>query len=432
MPYKILSLDGGGTWALIQARALEELYPGKRGHKILEEFDLVAANSGGSVILAGLAANMTPKEIGNIFDDAAGRRKIFHDKGMLTPLLRRFWWLKLFSRYVAEEKPRGLEKSYSDAAQKYRKEGVKDISNAWIQNINSEVGGQPDLLITAFDYHSRRARLFRSSMSSEADVDRKPNERCRLIEVVHASSNAPISFFDKPAVVRFFETVEVDGKTEPACFSTDLEAKKPESKYWDGAIAAMNNPVLVAVTEALANGEKPENIVVLSIGNGTVRREPELEGKEKQHGYSDLLKVATTILDDPPDSATYIAHVALTNGAKDRMPVVRMQPVVRMNPVIARSCFPAVSDKGKFEHLSRMEIDAVEEADVDAIKDLAERWINNRKKLGEGDVLNQPIRPYSPFVKEKLKRFTIGYPTFLEAKTQWDKLSKPALNVARM
>lgn len=298
MPYKILSLDGGGTWALIQARALEELYHGKRGHKIHEEFDLVAANSGGSVILAGLAANMTPGEIGNIFDDAACRRKIFHDKGMLTPLLRRFWWLKLFSRYVAEEKLRGLEKSFSDAAQKYRKEGVKFISNAWIQNINREVGGQPDLLITAFDYHSRRARLFRSSMSSEADVVRKPSERCRLLEAVFASSNAPITYFDKPAVVRFFETVEVDGKIEPASFSTEL-TETDHKHYWDGAIAAVNNPVLVAVTEALANGEKSENIVVLSIGNGTVRLEPDSEEQEKQSWFIDLLKVATTASANP-------------------------------------------------------------------------------------------------------------------------------------
>ncbi len=43
MSYKILSLDGGGTWALLQAMALEDLYQGCSGHEILSNFDLAVA-----------------------------------------------------------------------------------------------------------------------------------------------------------------------------------------------------------------------------------------------------------------------------------------------------------------------------------------------------------------------------------------------------
>jgi patatin-like phospholipase/acyl hydrolase len=57
MNYRILSLDGGGTWALIQVKALIALYdnePATSGHDVLRDFDLVAANSGGSIFLGGL------------------------------------------------------------------------------------------------------------------------------------------------------------------------------------------------------------------------------------------------------------------------------------------------------------------------------------------------------------------------------------------
>jgi uncharacterized protein len=47
MTYRILSLDGGGSWALIEIRALMEIYGDRSGREILSEFDLVAANSGG-------------------------------------------------------------------------------------------------------------------------------------------------------------------------------------------------------------------------------------------------------------------------------------------------------------------------------------------------------------------------------------------------
>ena len=48
MPFRVLSLDGGGAWALIEVRALMALYgEGATGHQVLKNFDLVDANSGG-------------------------------------------------------------------------------------------------------------------------------------------------------------------------------------------------------------------------------------------------------------------------------------------------------------------------------------------------------------------------------------------------
>jgi patatin-like phospholipase/acyl hydrolase len=57
--YRILSLDGGGSWALIEVMALIEMYTATTtGHQVLNDFDLAVANSGGSIVLGGLVEDM--------------------------------------------------------------------------------------------------------------------------------------------------------------------------------------------------------------------------------------------------------------------------------------------------------------------------------------------------------------------------------------
>ena len=76
--YRILSLDGGGAWALIQVRALAAIYgEAAKGHDILADFDLVAANSGGSIVAAGLAEDLSLAQILTYFKDEKKRRAIF-------------------------------------------------------------------------------------------------------------------------------------------------------------------------------------------------------------------------------------------------------------------------------------------------------------------------------------------------------------------
>src|SRR3954463_13798803 len=77
MPYKILSLDGGGAWALIQARVLQDLYGDIKGHELLRQFDMAIANSGGSLVLACLCNNMKMSEIIAVFERKENREKVF-------------------------------------------------------------------------------------------------------------------------------------------------------------------------------------------------------------------------------------------------------------------------------------------------------------------------------------------------------------------
>ena len=76
--YQILSLDGGGSWALIQVKVLIDLFGANtKGHEVLRQFDLVAANSGGSIVAAGLIENYSLQEILNFFEDEKIRTSIF-------------------------------------------------------------------------------------------------------------------------------------------------------------------------------------------------------------------------------------------------------------------------------------------------------------------------------------------------------------------
>src|ERR1700736_5463140 len=76
-PYRILSLDGGGTWSLIQVVALRHIFGDVHGRSLLANFDLVAANSGGAVVAGALAEDMCPSEIEEYFLSAAKRRTLF-------------------------------------------------------------------------------------------------------------------------------------------------------------------------------------------------------------------------------------------------------------------------------------------------------------------------------------------------------------------
>jgi patatin-like phospholipase/acyl hydrolase len=85
MPDNILSLEGGGTWAILQAMTLADLYGGDvRGRQILSNFNLVVANSGGSIVAAGLWADMTPKQIIEEFGQDAILKNVFTKLGRVV------------------------------------------------------------------------------------------------------------------------------------------------------------------------------------------------------------------------------------------------------------------------------------------------------------------------------------------------------------
>lgn len=425
--FRILSLDGGGSWALLQVMALIRIYGREaRGHEVLKDFHLVAANSGGSLTLGGLLTNKTLGEIleRNYLDERQ-RQLVFAplpfrlDPGD-KPL--RTIWNRLMQRvanvgakYRTEAKLEGLRKLLAP-------EGDRTLADLrdWVV---SGTGHCPHFLIVGFDYDMKRAKFFRSdreSLSGSAPstsfgaklhgdfADPRKRGEPTLAEAVHASSNAPVTFFMSPAEIG-------------------------DERYWDGAIGGYNNPVLAAVTEALANRRRygEGEITVLALGTGTVMRptrglavDSRLINRERQQPtlFGDLKQLAMSILDDPPDSATFTAHVLLgqplpdPGGHPPLMPpvsgtVVRMSPVIR--PVRAslnhKWSLPDGLEIEDFLAIQKLELDAIVDADVRRLVKAGELWLDDR-------LPNQAIRENREYECQ------IGHARFSEALAAWREL----------
>jgi uncharacterized protein len=257
------------------------------------------------------------------------------------------------------------------------------------------------LLITAFDYDLNRALFFRSSeIKAPQWGEGRASSDLTLAEAIHASSTAPVSYFDKPA-----------------------QFPRHPGRYWDGAIAGCNNPVLAAVTEAVGKGQDPREVAVLSIGTATVALPRQEPGKPpspfaqpilKPGIVPDLRKVATAIIDDPPDIATFLAHVMTGSGRGVKRPADSR--VVRMNPMIApvrkrgRLSAPGSMTPEEFDFLKKLGLDAIKKPEVDAIAGYADLWLKDVAP-------NQPIRMNGETFEAEL-----GQEKFSKAKAAWEAI----------
>jgi hypothetical protein len=220
-----------------------------------------------------------------------------------------------------------------------------------------------------------------------------------LAQAVNASSTAPVRYFDAPA--------EID-----------------QSRYWDGAVGGHNNPVLCAVIDALALSVPRENIQVLSIGTGSVRLRIAQKGdrdgssvmqpRKEPTVRSDLKLLAECIVDDPPDAASYHAHVVLGQStyAPTSGSVIRMNPMVQPIQRGNQWVVPDGLTETDFYDLTRLEMDAIEQDDVEKIRKLGEAWLSDR-------VVNQPIcHRFDDF------GCIVGQARFSQAMAAWQKLKQ--------
>lgn len=396
--YRILSLDGGGCWALIQVRALQALYGEQtRGHDVLALFDLVAANSGGSIVAAGLAEDLKLSDMLDFFRTERKRKSMFV----------RLPWYRRIPHII------GLGPAYSSAA---KLEGLRALL---VRNGNRFVDELPGslrhaasrtthFLFVGFDYDRERAVYFRSNQTSAAG-SLGTKARVPTAMAVHASTNAPISFFDEPALI------------------DEQPPRGTRRRLWDGAITGHNNPIVAAVTEALACGAARDGIEALSLGTANTflpmqtdaaAEDPALlQETTKQNLLADIKKIAVSILADPPDVATFVAHVALGQKLpRSGLEVpVSDGSVVRLNPLIQpwldaarRSwvCPPGLPLE-RFKALRELSTDAVEDEQIALIDRLCDAWLADQ-------VYNQPVRASS-----RTLECEIGHRFFSAAKAEW-------------
>ena len=425
-PFRILSLDGGGTFALIQARALDDLFPGENGHQVLSHFDLVSACSGGSIVAAALIEGYSPREIFALFDNPANRHALFGRLPWYRSLLQLL--TGVFSptsavghRFSTDGKLAFLHRILPQmgTTSLHNLHGVLNDSIAALRKQREEPGRPTSFLFVTYDFDRDRARMMRSDVTSPAASFPHRQQRATLAQAAHASSTAPINWFDKPA--------EFDG-----------------SRFWDGAMTGYNNPVLAGVVEAIAMGVPRHDIGVLSLGTSTVFL-PECGSEgipdalcrpRASTGFlPELVKVGKTIIADPPDAHTFIAHLMLDGGLPADVSccpytdtaIVRMNPVIQ--PIIDRTTglwsAPAGWSVDDFRRIADMDISARRQEDVALIKRLCDGWLRD-------DWHNQPVRGCgiwaepssdSPGLPNTDRLCEVGHRWYSDAKSAWTALS---------
>jgi len=394
MSYRILSLDGGGVWALIQIKALMALYgDDTSGHAVLADFDLAAANSAGSIVLGSLVEGLELGEILDFFQNQSKRESVFSPTQSLTDeAIHNLTGLG--PKYSAQNKLPALQAVLPT-------KGPLRLSQAAAGLGRSGLNQDIHLLIIGFDYDRCRSTFFRSSEVSGGAWGVGETAAVTLAEAIHASTNAPVNYFDAPA-----------------------SFPDRSDRYWDGALAGCNNPVLAAVTEAIGTGQNPNDCVVLSIGTGTVALPWPQPGEEASTYVqqvvnpglvNDLHKLAVAILDDPPDIATFLAHVMTGAGQGLNKPpadsrIVRMSPLV--SPVKKGGAWAAPDDMTgeQFTYLANLDLDAIQAEQVDAISRYADLWV-------QGLAPNQPIRMDADTLEREL-----GQTTFQAAAAAWNAI----------
>lgn len=401
--YKILSLDGGGSWAILQLLTLKERYknemPELRGHEILKKFDMVIANSGGSIVLCALAENWTIDEALSLFEKKNVRESIF-SKNSFKETFWPVFLTKLISfgpKYSSSRKYEAFRKLFPNVHKLSMKDLPEFIGKSSLK-----------LIVSTYDALNNRAKFFRSYTPEGSTEEFVP-----LTKAIHGSSNAPVQYFDFPARIK---------------------ADKTDIWYylWDGALGGFNNPVVAGILEAFRSSISLADIAVVSIGNGNklmsenqkkrfyqVRSITIKERKKKllfwryrfqfEYFKETIMNQAKTILFQPPDWAIYVGMMFLKKDISENIAsrYIRLSPIIHMD----KKTTPETNDL--IEKLYELDMDLTSDEDINLLKNCFEFWKKGRIK-------NQPIE-YSVSRDNELN-FIQGDEFFSSGIEKWKQL----------
>ncbi|XP_051118892.1 probable inactive patatin-like protein 9 [Andrographis paniculata] len=231
---RVLSIDGGGTSAVVASAALVHLEEqirertGDSNARIADFFDVVAATGIGALLAAMIVAdNGSGRPLFSACDSArfamVNQAELFKVRGVGVFRRRKRCSGRSMDRLLKETFRRGDGKDLT----------LRDTCRP--------------LLVPCFDLNSSAPFVF-----SRADASDSPSYDFEIWKVIRASSATPSMF--KP-----FKLSSTDGKT--SCLALD------------GGLV-MNNPTAAAITHVLHNKRDfpsvngVDDLVVLSIGNG--------------------------------------------------------------------------------------------------------------------------------------------------------------------
>ena len=229
--YRVLSLDGGGIRGLYTASVLQSLVnrfsqQNPDNKDIGKGFDLIVGTSTGGILSCGLAGGVPIGKIIELYSKKGS--KIFNNpfpssKGVFKKI---FWILK--NCYQAVNSNKAL---------------IQELENIFENKTMGQVYKERKigLCVTAVNLIDHSPRVFKTPHDPSKNMD---NNR-KLTDVCLASSSAPILF--------------------PIAHISDPESNNIYEDFVDGGLWA-NNPVLVALIEAITCSQKNQKIEIVSIG----------------------------------------------------------------------------------------------------------------------------------------------------------------------
>lgn len=311
-PYRILSFDGGGIRGLVSAVLLERLEQ-KLGSPLLDNIDMVAGTSTGSLIACGVAKGL----------DATTIKNLYLKRGI--EIFPRFWDVlgSLLSRAVGGyTQPiydgKGLEKVL-----------LEEFIKPETQNEMIFIDLLKPTLVTSYDTYNRQAVVFKNT--------KREHETMPVWEVCRASAAAPVAF---PAHITnnndFLEDLKKGG----------MEIPLGGIPLIDGGVIA-NDPAVCAIAERLNWNLNPpinekwireresvdlKDIVVASFGTGqpTVKK----IGIKEARGWGagewanpfNGVPILDVLFDGSADTADYITKQVLSERK-----YFRFQPTLFQN-----------------------------------------------------------------------------------------------------
>ncbi len=230
-PYRVLSLDGGGMRGLYTASVLQTLsncfsQPNSGNKDIGKGFELIVGTSTGGILACGLAVGVPINKIVELYFKKG--KKIFTDPFPAKKTVKKIWWIVKNSRKAVN-------------SNKALSQELKDIfHNKTLGQVYNE--RKIGLCITAVNLMDHSPRVFKTPHDPLKNMD---NNR-RLTDICLASSSAPILF--------------------PIANIPDPESSNIYEGFVDGGLWA-NNPVLVALVEAIICSKKEQPVEIISIGS---------------------------------------------------------------------------------------------------------------------------------------------------------------------
>lgn len=235
MPFRILSIDGGGMRGIYTATfldALERSFMQKRnlpqGLDIGKVFNLIVGTSTGAIIGCGLAKGISPAEIAKIYAEKGS--SIFREK-LPTKL---GWDLWRQSKTRPDSLQQGDESLKGALKEVF---GETTIAQIWEER-------RIALVVPAVNMINYRSWAFKTAHDPQSD---RRDDNYTLVDVCRASSAAPL----------YRSLAAIPKPHDENCYDV----------FCDGGLWA-NNPVLVALAEALRMvGDSGEEIELYCLGS---------------------------------------------------------------------------------------------------------------------------------------------------------------------